>query len=46
MATVLKEYTTEEKNSVVRFFCGRKDSTQRIFIKKMFSVYGWEVFVA
>jgi hypothetical protein len=35
MATVLVEYNTEEQ-LVVRFFCGQKDSVQRIFIKKCF----------
>jgi hypothetical protein len=36
MATVLEECTIEEQRSVVRFFCGQKDSTQRIFITKYF----------
>jgi hypothetical protein len=36
IATVLEEYSTEERHSVVRFFCGQKDSMQRIFIKKCF----------
>jgi hypothetical protein len=37
MATVLEVYATEEQSSVVRFsFCGQKDSTQRLFIKKYF----------
>jgi hypothetical protein len=40
MATVLEEYTTEKQRSVV--FCEQKDSIQRIFIKKMFPVYGWK----
>jgi hypothetical protein len=35
MATVLQECTTEEQRSVV-CFCWRKDSMQRIFIKKCF----------
>jgi hypothetical protein len=35
MATFL-EYTIEEQRSVVLFFCGQKDSMQRIFIKKCF----------
>jgi hypothetical protein len=35
MATVLEECTTKEQNFVVRF-CGQKDSTQRIFVKKCF----------
>jgi hypothetical protein len=34
MATVLEEGITEEQCSVVRFFCGHKDSMQRILIKK------------
>jgi hypothetical protein len=34
IATMLKEYTTEEQHSVV--FCGQKDSVQRAFIKKCF----------
>jgi hypothetical protein len=38
MATMLEELTTKEERSVMRF-CGQKDSTQRIFIKKMFPVY-------
>jgi hypothetical protein len=33
MTTVLEECITEEQRSVV-FFCGQKDSIQRIFIKK------------
>jgi hypothetical protein len=36
MATVLEEYTTEEHSYIVRFFCGQKDSMQKIFIKKGF----------
>jgi hypothetical protein len=36
MATVLEEYTTEEKRSIVRYFYGEKDSMQKIFIKKCF----------
>jgi hypothetical protein len=36
MATVLEEYATEEKCSAVCYFCGQKDSMQRIFIKKCF----------
>jgi hypothetical protein len=39
MATVLKEYTTEEQRSVVSFFFGgggQKDSMKRIFIMKFF----------
>jgi hypothetical protein len=35
MTTVLKENTTKEQLSVVRF-CGQKDSTQRLFVKKCF----------
>jgi hypothetical protein len=35
MATVLEEYSTEEHRSVVRCY-GKKDSMQRIFIKKYF----------
>jgi hypothetical protein len=35
METVL-EYTTEGQRSVVRIFCGQKDSMQRMFIKKCF----------
>jgi hypothetical protein len=37
MQTVLAEYITEEKRSVVRFtFHGQKDSMQKILIKKYF----------
>jgi hypothetical protein len=36
MATVLEECSTEDQRSVLRFFCGQKDSLQRIFIKKRF----------
>jgi hypothetical protein len=36
MATVLEEYSTEKQSFVVRFFCGQKDTMQRIFIKKCF----------
>jgi hypothetical protein len=36
MVTVLEECTTGEKHSVVRFFCGQKESIQRIFIKKYY----------
>jgi hypothetical protein len=36
MATVLEEYTTEEQCSSVFSFLGKKDSMQRIFIKKCF----------
>jgi hypothetical protein len=36
MVTVLEGSTTEEQCSVVHFFCGQKDSMQRIFIKKCF----------
>jgi hypothetical protein len=36
MVTVHEECTIEEKHSVVLFFCGQKDSVQRIFIKKCF----------
>jgi hypothetical protein len=35
MATVLEDCTTEEQGSVAHF-CGKKDSVQRIFIKKSF----------
>jgi hypothetical protein len=35
MATVLEDYTTKKKRSVVRF-CRQKDSMQRIFTKKCF----------
>jgi hypothetical protein len=42
IATLLEEYTTEEQRSLVIFFCGQKNSMQRIFIglKVFFSVYG------
>jgi hypothetical protein len=36
MATVPAVYTTEEQRSVVVFFCGKKHSMQRLFIKKCF----------
>jgi hypothetical protein len=36
MATVPEDCTTEEQRSVVRIFCGQKDSMQRMFIKKFF----------
>jgi hypothetical protein len=36
MMTVFEECTTEEQRSVIRFCCERKDSMQRIFIKKCF----------
>jgi hypothetical protein len=36
MGTVLEECTTEEHRSFMRFFCGQKDSMQRIVIKKCF----------
>jgi hypothetical protein len=36
MATVLEECATEEQRSVVRVFCGQKDSMQMIFIMKCF----------
>jgi hypothetical protein len=39
MATVLKYYTTEEQHSVVRYFCGQKDSIAKNIHKEMFSVY-------
>jgi hypothetical protein len=45
MVTVLEEYSTKDQSSVVRFFCGQKDSMQRLSIK-MFPVYGGEVSVA
>jgi hypothetical protein len=39
MATVLEDYPTEEQRSVGRFFfCGQKDSMQRIFVKKCFQI--------
>jgi hypothetical protein len=34
VATVLDECTTEDQRYVLRFFCGQKDSMQKIFIKK------------
>jgi hypothetical protein len=40
MATVFEEYTTEDQRFVVFYFCGQKNSMQRIFIKIMFPVYG------
>jgi hypothetical protein len=36
MAAVLEEYSTEEQRSILRFFCGQKDSVQRIFINICF----------
>jgi hypothetical protein len=39
MATVLGDYTTEEKRSVLRF-CGQMDSLQKNIHKEMFPVYG------
>jgi hypothetical protein len=36
MATMLEEYITKEQRTVVLFFSARKDSVQRIFIKKCF----------
>jgi hypothetical protein len=39
MATVLEEYTTEEKCSIVCFYW-QKESQQRVFTKICFSVYG------
>jgi hypothetical protein len=36
MATVFEECITEEQRSVMRFFCGRSNSMQRIFIDKSF----------
>jgi hypothetical protein len=36
MAAMLDDYTAEEQNSVVRFFCGQNDSMERIFTKKCF----------
>jgi hypothetical protein len=36
MATVLEECTTQKQPSVVRFFVGKNDSIQKIFIKKYF----------
>jgi hypothetical protein len=36
MATMLEECTTEEQGFVVPFFCGQKNSMQRMFIKKYF----------
>jgi hypothetical protein len=36
MAILLKGCTIEEQRSVLRFFCGQKDSMQRIFIRKCF----------
>jgi hypothetical protein len=37
METILEEYTTEEQRSRLRFFfCWKKGSMQRIFIKKFF----------
>jgi hypothetical protein len=34
MTTVLEGYNTEERRSIVHFFCGQKDSIQRMFIEK------------
>jgi hypothetical protein len=34
MATVFEGCTIEEQRSVVRFFCGQKDSMQKMFINK------------
>jgi hypothetical protein len=34
MAAVLEECNTEEQRSIVLFFCGQKESMQRIFMKK------------
>jgi hypothetical protein len=34
MTTELEGCATEEQRSVLRFFCGQKDSLQKIFIKK------------
>jgi hypothetical protein len=36
VATVVEECCTEEQRSIVRLFYGRKDSMQRIFIRKCF----------
>jgi hypothetical protein len=36
MATVLEVCTTEKQRSLVLFFCGQKNSIQRILIKKCF----------
>jgi hypothetical protein len=36
MVSVLEECATKEQHAVVLFFCGQKDSMQRIFIKKYF----------
>jgi hypothetical protein len=35
MSPLLEECTNEEQRSVVFFFCGQKDSVQRISIKKL-----------
>jgi hypothetical protein len=39
MATVLEGYTTDEQDSIARFFCGQKDSAKDIH-KEIFPVYG------
>jgi hypothetical protein len=36
MVTVFEEFITEEQRSLMHFFCGQKDSMQRIFVKKCF----------
>jgi hypothetical protein len=40
MATVLKECTTEERSSVVRFFMWAKELSAKDVHKEMFLVYG------
>jgi hypothetical protein len=45
MATLLEGCTIEEQRTIVRFFCGQKDSMKRIFIQKYFPLR-WELFVA
>jgi hypothetical protein len=43
MATVLEDCTTKEQRSAVPFFCGQKDSMQRLLIKKRFLLTGGSV---
>jgi hypothetical protein len=44
MLTVLEECNTEEHSSVVRYFCGQKDSLPLIFIMKCFLFTAGSVF--
>jgi hypothetical protein len=36
MATMLEDFTIKEQRSIIRFFCGQRDSMQRTVLKECF----------